>query len=145
MAIRDINIEYQEDFDGVPSYFSQKHGQLVVRGLGKWDPADDTEPIADYKPFIPELNQALAPLQLKVTVSSFPENSSVHFYSEEVRKIFPLGGVSFKKEDFITEPYWVYFEEQLLTAPGPGFTDWVAYPAPGVSMVVQQYIPPPPA
>lgn len=146
MAIRDISpAEYNEEFDNIPAYFSQKHGQLAVRGLGSFAEDDmDQELVENYQPFIPELAGLGRTMTVRVITTQRPPELRETFLRDGITRYFPLGGVIFEHDGYYSDVYWVGVEDQVVVAPSPEFDAVLTCPSPGVVFDVQVLWPEPP-
>lgn len=134
MANRNINFDaYNEEFDGKPAYFSLKHGQLVVRGLGMFAEEDNGEEmIENYQPFIPDLSAIGRTMTVRVTTTQRPPELRETFLVDGVTRYYPLGGVVFRKDSTYSKVQWIELEDQVAVAPSPEFDECIPCPSPGV-------------
>lgn len=144
MAIRDLAVMFDENFDNVPSFFSQKHGQLVVRGLGQFAEEDNGEELVEnFTPFIPELALAGKRVRLRVQVVSIPLELSQKELAPDLIKYYPMGGIVFTTDTSHSEPVWIYLRDQVVSAPDEGYTGYIPCPAPGCVFSIEQLWPEP--
>lgn len=144
MAIRDLAIEFDETLDDKPAFFSQKHGQLMVHGMGRFAEEDNGEELLEnFNPFMPELGLSGKEIRLRVRVTSVPPDLSEKELAPGLSKFYPMGGIVFTTETSYSEPVWVYLRDQIVSAPDEGFTGYLPCPAPGCVFQIDQIYPEP--
>ena len=139
MAVRqDVPLEWSET--EVPAFFGFHHGRLVVRGLGKFLPTDEEEPLVNYKPFLEELaGQKLRAVYVKIT--TFPPGVNTQAVAGVTKTYYQVGWFSWIGEDAdghngLLGRQFINFTENVFVSPNPNIVEYRVEPEAGYQFLV---------